>query len=1497
MIQKLLLFVCSFFFPKLKSFSSSGKSLIPSVKLVCLGMFFVASNNYGQCPTTYPTSFTTSQQGGNQTFCIDGTNPLTVTLAAQQYVVLNVIKGYAYTFSVNNIWGTSDGGSNIEYLGVYDNATNTRLTENNNTGGVTISNWVSTLSGQVKILLLRGNSCSTTANTNTGTLTMTLNSVGDNSTIDSQTAFGTGSWKGHIYNFTGGTPPGGFPSPATLSETTTPFITGSSTNYAGYYDVGSEQFPASFNFGGDDDTTCFNVYSEGSVRASILTHNFAVRYRMRSTRPAGCYVVKITGDDGVRLYVNSKLVFDRWVQQSPTNYYYILVNLPANADLVFDYYENTGNNQVSFQIDPFDSTANIITAPATVNFCAGGDPGVIDGTFKYNDSGTEINNPYVNYQWQVSTNGGAYVNVPSNGNSRTYDPPAIPNATGSNIITKYKRIVTVNTTNAVGVTCTFDESNEVTFITSPAAPATPGAISGTTAQCSSLSGEVYSISPVANAISYTWTVPTGWSITSGAGTTSITVNTGTSGQNGNITVQAVNGCVPNAARSLPVTVSSSIGGTVSGGNTVCAGTNSTTFTLSGNTGNVIRWESSTDNFASVITPITNTTTTFTATNILTTTYYRAVVQSGSCPIANSSVGSVVTKNPVATGVTICQGGSGSLTASATCAPVAQTPMTASGSGGTSNNVNYGGAGNTNITINFPALPVGAVVTGTNVTITYNTNGASYLSELRVRATPPAAVGTLQSDLAPSATATGGTVNNVSIGTWGTGNPAGNWLFEFRETYDDPGTDANITNITIRVNYTLPGTLDWYTVASGGTKIGSGSPFNPVNVASSGLADTNTAGTTAYYVACSTDPTCRTQVNFVINPSPVAPTVSTTQPTCTINTGTITITSPSPAAGITYSIDGSTYTNTTGVFTGLAVGPYNVTTQNSSGCFSPATPINIVTATVKTWTGAVDTKWNLAGNWSPNGIPTALDCVVIPNVANKPILSGTPVNGYAQAITVNNSALLTVFSSNTLNVTDAITIGTTGSIVFENNSSLIQSNSISTINTGNITYKRISPQIRVGDFTYWSTPVKPQTLFDVSPGTLFDKFFGFDGDSWVGTNSSTVMTVGKGYIIRGPQSFSRTVKADYTASFIGVPNNGNLSGETLAANKFYLIGNPYPSALDAKKFLDGNLFLNGTLYFWTHNTGVVFSPTYQYNSDDYAVYNIIGGTATYPAPTGSIPGNSNNNKPSGMIAAGQSFFASVGNTGGTVVFDNSMRSGAADNAQFFRPAKTSTEEKNRIWLNMTNDEGAFKQLLVGYVGGATNDYDSRYDGLTFDGNPYLDFYSVNSENKLTIQGRALPFTNTDVVSLGYRSSIEGKFTISIDQVDGDLSNQDIYLEDKTTGKIHDLRSSNYNFTTAIGTFTDRFVLRYTNKTLGTGDIENLDNNVVVSVKDKVVKVNSTKENIKQVTLFDVSGKQLYSKNKVGATELQLQNLPISNQVLLVNITLENGYTTTKKIIFK
>ncbi|MXV52443.1 T9SS type B sorting domain-containing protein [Pedobacter sp. HMF7647] len=72
--------------------------------------------------------------------------------------------------------------------------------------------------------------------------------------------------------------------------------------------------------------------------------------------------------------------------------------------------------------------------------------------------------------------------------------------------------------------------------------------------------------------------------------------------------------------------------------------------------------------------------------------------------------------------------------------------------------------------------------------------------------------------------------------------------------------------------------------------------------------------------------------------PSKPVASVTQPTCKTATGTVKVTAPAPAAGLTYSIDGITYANTSGVFTGLVSGNYTITVKNAAGCISAETKV-------------------------------------------------------------------------------------------------------------------------------------------------------------------------------------------------------------------------------------------------------------------------------------------------------------------------------------------------------------------------------------------------------------------------------------------------------------------------------------------------------------------------------------------------------------------------------
>ncbi len=161
-----------------------------------------------------------------------------------------------------------------------------------------------------------------------------------------------------------------------------------------------------------------------------------------------------------------------------------------------------------------------------------------------------------------------------------------------------------------------------------------------------------------------------WEISINNGTSWATIsNTTTTLSHGNITQNTLyraivqNGAMcDNDTSSVanfiinPNTVAGSISSM--GTNTVCYASNSNTFTLSGNVGNVINWITTFDNGTNW-NPISNTTSTLISSNITATQQFAAVVQSANCAIdtTNNIKLTVLAQNTVNAGAdtTISQG--------------------------------------------------------------------------------------------------------------------------------------------------------------------------------------------------------------------------------------------------------------------------------------------------------------------------------------------------------------------------------------------------------------------------------------------------------------------------------------------------------------------------------------------------------------------------------------------------------------------------------------------------------------------------------------------------------------------------------------------------------------------------------------------------------------------------------------------------------------------------
>lgn len=622
------------------------------------------------------------------------------------------------------------------------------------------------------------------------------------------------------------------------------------------------------------------------------------------------------------------------------------------------------------------------------------------------------------------------------------------------------------------------------------------------------------------------------------------------------------------------------------------------------------------------------------------------------------------------------------------------------------------------------------------------------------------------------------------------------------------------------------------------------------------------------------------------PQLLTPATVITQPTCLVPTGVINVTVQS--ATDMYSFDNGANYQASNVKSDLVTGTYKVIIKNIGNCISLVTNCVITGPVVSMWNGIA---------WSPS-IPTSIDKIIF----NGNYLSSGDLSGCSCQV---NSGAIVINSGHNLSLTNELTVSG-GTLTFENNASLIQTNTGSAINTGSIIYKRNSTPIINDDYTYWSSPTNgTQSLLNFSPFTQGDKFFIFNND-WINVGTSSAFSPGIGYSIRAPEGISASIASIVPFQFAGIPNNGTIAVQVTSQRDaagfeegIRLVGNPYPSAIDADAFIDANITgtgtinktITGTLYFWTHNHTLSGND---YLATDYATYTKFGGTGTGSA----ISGTGNSNTPVKYIASGQGFFVEVDATG-NVTFNNAMR-GVANNANFYKTAtlKTASPESHRVWLNITNNSKNFSQALMGYSSMATNDYDPGVDGMSFDGDQHS-IYSLIGKRILAIQAKGLPFDNTDTVPIGYVVNVAGNTSICIDHVDGIFDKQQsVYLEDLVLNIIHDIKIAPYNFSSQAGTFNDRFVLRFKNtgKTLGTNNFAELSNTVFVSNKNKQIKLNSSIEMIDKVQIYDLLGRLIYQKMNVNTTEFLISNLVSNHQALLVKIILQNGQTVTKKIIY-
>jgi len=478
------------------------------------------------------------------------------------------------------------------------------------------------------------------------------------------------------------------------------------------------------------------------------------------------------------------------------------------------------------------------------------------------------------------------------------------------------------------------------------------------------------------------------------------------------------------------------------------------------------------------------------------------------------------------------------------------------------------------------------------------------------------------------------------------------------------------------------------------------------------------------------------------------------------------------------------------------------------------------------------------------------------------------------LTNNVSVDVSILSGRTLTVANSIT--NNGTLTIENDANLIQTSTTNTnTGSGTATVKRNSNLLSRLDYTLWSSPTgTTQSLYSFSPLTLSTRFYEYNPvtNLYNDISSTTPFSAAKGFLIRMPNNavvFPATQL--FNGVFTGVVNNGDYS-VSAAAGQFVAVGNPYPSNINATSFLAGNTSAGSTLYFWRklNNINQGTSPT-----SSYATWTTAGGVAN------------GGYTPNGIISVGQGFLVNTG-TGTSINFTNSMR--ASTTATFLR---TNNSQPDRIWLNLTNPEGGFSQMLVAYMVDATLGVDTGIDGLYINDAPTA-LTSLIAGSEYIIQGRPT-FTPIDIVPLSFKTSTAGNFTISIDHIDGLFAlGQSIYLEDTLTNTLTDLQTSSYTFSSQPGTYNTRFLLKY-QSSLNSNEVPFNENNVAVTVSNGDLNIISSQIDINSIKIYDIQGRLIIEKNNINKNSATIKDLKVINQVLIVKVTGVDKSVFTKKVL--
>jgi hypothetical protein len=586
---------------------------------------------------------------------------------------------------------------------------------------------------------------------------------------------------------------------------------------------------------------------------------------------------------------------------------------------------------------------------------------------------------------------------------------------------------------------------------------------------------------------------------------------------------------------------------------------------------------------------------------------------------------------------------------------------------------------------------------------------------------------------------------------------------------------------------------------------------------------------------------------------------------------------------------------------------------------------------------------------------------------------TALVGFAQDLFVSNNTFVYVdgngfaeYDATTnpngaaLFVTDDIQLAGANSIIYlRNEAQLLQQNDAVTNSGTGYLERGQKGTASLYNYNYWGSPVwssassftlddilfngtNPSSVQPINWSSAYDANYGTnpitmssywvfaydnntvnDYNAWEHRGESTAINHGLGFTMKGSGSGNGSQFQEYM--FRGIPNNGTITNNLSPGNQT-LVGNPYPSAIDAREFIRDNIpggnpgtttSITGTLLFWRQSTTVNthYLAVYQ---GGYAALTLTGGTpaVTPPSEIGGL-GDANSVTPGYYIPVAQGFFVDDDGDGSTeaIRFKNSQRfykkeavgvsvflepnDEGGDNSSSSLTNNSTTDDIQRVRLSFKTPEGASRYLLLGFTPNneASDAFDYGYDGENFETLPSDLSWSI--ENKIYIIQGVGSFDENKSYPLNMLLDEKGNIEIAIDELENFDQPIDVYVYDdwlKTSTKLNEI---NYSNTFEQGTYEDRFYIAFKDQseTLENPEVDASDFMIYQNNNASLLTiVNPNNLSIQSLSFYDVTGKEIFNHLDLPLkTKHEFSTKDLSEGVYLVSLKTSSHKTLNKKVI--